>query len=289
MSIVEKKSTFENLTLGKKLCNEIFTNICEFAKTTDSTVDLMNYGNNLLMDYSVSYPLNISIGNCVENYTYGDEFINIPNYNHDTDVVKIKFGINVCGLSINFCKFLKNKTTKILYDFLENLESKLVKKMIDKNTTDDFAKFIENTMINKNLILLPNILCNHINQQSDFLPRDFYLNYKGFENEYENICYELEKGSVYNISIKFSLEPVKIIHVKSFLHEKINFIFDKSKSVSNLFKKIKNNKIFSSYNMNSSEKLGLKIMTDKNCIRNLPLLYSKNGIVFTYETTMIVE
>lgn len=289
MNIVKKKSTVENLIIGKQLCEKIFKSLSEFAKTTNITDELMDFGNNLLNDYSISYPLNISIGNCVENYTYADEYVNTSKYDIESDVVKIKFGIIVCGIDVIFCKFLKNKNTQILYDFLENLENKILKKMIDKNTTDDVVKFIENTIINKNLYLLPNILCKHTNQHSDFIPRNFYLNYKGFENDYENICYELEKGSIYNISIKFSSRPTDTCNFKSFLHEKINFIFDKSKSVSNLFKKIKHDKIFSSYYMTPSEKLGLKIMTDKKCIRNLPLVYSVNDIVFTYETTMIVE
>ena len=142
MNTITKKSNFENLIIGKQLCDEIFKNLSEFAKTTSSTIELMDFGNNLLNDYNVFYPLNISIGNCVENYTYGDEYINTPKYDIESDVVKIKFGLNICGIDVIFCKFLRNKNTQILYDFLENLEKKILKKMIYKNTTDDVVKFI---------------------------------------------------------------------------------------------------------------------------------------------------
>jgi hypothetical protein len=86
----------------------------------------------------------------------------------------------------------------------------------------------------------------------------------------------------------------KLLQHKSTIYDKYRQCIHKSKSVVNLYKKIKNLDIFSSYNFSNSEKFGINLLLSKSqnsekYIVNRPLQVSKDKIpIFNYEFTLSV-
>lgn len=276
----------KNLNNTNELCDTIFESIVKFAKETNNTKTLFEYGSQILQDYTVSYPLNISINECLDNYTIGSKDYIKETFDYTKDVIKIKFGIKAYNISVVYCRILENDNTRELCNFLKMIHERTILKFVPNGTTDEVKRFIESSLINKGIHLLPNVEC--CNTNSEF-PCSFYLNYKNLENDFVfDANYDLEAGQIYNMRLAFSLlEYPKYSTFESTIYKKIKYENLNSKSSSNFYKRTKSVDIFSSHNFNSSEKLGLKMMVNRGNVLNLPIKLYKN-IVFNYEFTVIV-
>jgi hypothetical protein len=199
----------EDYNTGKKICEKIYTVMCNKLRDSETmtTLELANYGLERLQKEcnercTVAVPPNVCLNNVISNYI-GQDTITSEH------VVKITLGVRV-GESIYIHGDTFTKSTEGIHDVctkaLDKIASKVKKKMVAENTTDDVRIVMEKYASLNNVQMVENCTSyeHHDGMIKGINSKYIIANYVKYYDDddivyHPNDCFDLEKGEVYTV------------------------------------------------------------------------------------------
>ena len=222
---MESESVLSSDTIAKyntsaAICSKVYKHLKELVISNQqrNIKNLCDIGNQMILtelstiykknkDKNIAFPICISLNNMISNHT-GEILDEIK----DTDIIKIKLGVSLCGcISILTETFIikKNKSIQRVINFLDDISEDILEMIKHEETVDEVRIFIESKCTEQIVFPIPN--CISYQQEKSFIKtfdsKYMILNYlaKYDMNDYllteQNINFEFEEDDIFTINL----------------------------------------------------------------------------------------
>lgn len=300
--INKRENVSDLIQLGNKL-------LIDECKSLSEKYNLKNFIKNI----KIGFPTCISLNNCSGYYVHENNYDKY-NYINKEDLVKIELGLNIDDcINIYGDSFYilpeKYEENKEMFNLLNKLEHKILKKMKVGKTNDDIKILIESLCTEYDSFPVENSLSfqhidNHIQTDES---KYIVTNYRKYYDEDDclivkpDICFDLEENEVFTINltlIKNKLDDSDHIytelhkpHIYKYNEYFHNFKLQSSKQFYSLIKKNHGTNPFSmiDYNDNIKNRIGFKESFDNGIINQYTILYNKEKLpIYFKKFTLMV-
>jgi methionine aminopeptidase len=313
----------EMYVTASNICKKVFNEVKDMIQSALvdnkclSILELQQYSNKKLLEEcnqvfkkekvkGIAFPTAISINECVSNYVHE------PNKNdkiNKNDLIKIEMGVNIGGCIVVLGETISNNDEDMVYiKFLDSLSKKVIEHIQPGQTNDDVRILVESKCTQLNCFPIENcmsyqVLDGHLRtEDSKYIVLNHQKYYDNDDNltVEPNLCFEFEKGEVYNINLTI-LPEQETEHVFKEFHSPHIYRFNEyfynvkmkcAKEFINKVKKTHGNNAFVLHNVIESnrDKLGFKECYENGLLEEYPVLYNKHHIKsYSKKFTVIVN
>jgi len=222
---MESESLLTSDTIAKyntsaTICSKVYKHLkgLVISNKERSIKNLCDIGNQIILtelstiykknkDKNIAFPICISLNNMISNHT--GEFLDSIK---DTDIVKIKLGVSLCGcISILTETFIitENEPIQRVISFLNDISEDILEIIKHQETVDEVRIFIESKCTEQIVFPIPN--CISYQQEQSFIKtfdsKYMILNHvaKYDMNDYllteQNINFEFEEDDIFTINL----------------------------------------------------------------------------------------
>lgn len=222
---MESESLLTSDTIAKyntsaTICSKVYKHLkgLVISNKERSIKNLCDIGNQIILtelstiykknkDKNIAFPICISLNNMISNHT--GEFLDSIK---DTDIVKIKLGVSLCGcISILTETFIitENEPIQRVINFLNDISEDILEIIKHQETVDEVRIFIESKCTEQIVFPIPN--CISYQQEQSFIKtfdsKYMILNHvaKYDMNDYllteQNINFEFEEDDIFTINL----------------------------------------------------------------------------------------
>lgn len=222
---MESESVLSSDTIAKyntsaTICSKVYKHLKELVISNQerNIKNLCDIGNQMILtelsiiykknkDKNIAFPVCISLNNMISNHT-GEIIDSIK----DTDIIKIKLGVSLCGcISILTETFIikENKPVQRVINFLDDISEDILEMIKHEETVDEVRIFIESKCTEQIVFPIPN--CISYQQEQSFIKtfdsKYMILNHlaKYDMNDYllteQNINFEFEEDDIFTINL----------------------------------------------------------------------------------------
>lgn len=323
---MESESVLTSDTISKyntcaEICGKVYKTLKELIVLNEerNIKNLCSIGNEMILselsviykkdkNKNIAFPVCISLNNVISNHT-GEIVVDIK----DTDIVKIKLGVALCGF-INILTetfvIIENEPIQRVINLLDNISLDILKIIKHQETVDEVRLFIESRCTEETVFPISNCISY---QQDQFFIKTIDSKYmvlnhipKYDMNDYlvtqQNINFEFEEDDIFTINltvipIEDDIEPN---HVKySILKDPTIYRMNESnynlklRSSREFYSKVKkehSNYAFEIKNYNSpKDKMAMRECTKNTLLESYDIITPHNNLtVISKEFTIIV-
>lgn len=304
------------------ICSKVYTHLKELVISNQerNIKNLCDIGNQMILtelstiykknkDKNIAFPVCISLNNMISNHT-GENVDSIK----DTDIIKIKLGVSLCGcISILTETFIikENKPIQRVIDFLDDISKDILEMIKHEETVDEVRIFIESKCTEQIVFPVPN--CISYQQENSFIKtldsKYMILNHlaKYDMNDYllteQNINFEFEEDDIFTINltvipIEDDIEPNQVKYRtldNSFIHRinETNYSL-KLKSSKEFYSKVKKEHSYYAFDIkkyldNPRDRMGISECKKHNLLDVYDITTVHNNLpVISKEFTIII-
>jgi len=324
---MESESVLSSDTIGKyntsaTICSKVYKHLKELVISNQerNIKSLCDIGNQMILtelstiykknkDKNIAFPVCISLNNMISNHT-GE----IVNSIKDTDIIKIKLGVSLCGcISILTETFIikENEPIQRVINFLDDISEDILEMIKHEETVDEVRIFIESKCTEQIVFPIPN--CISYQQEQSFIKtldsKYMILNHiaKYDMNDYllteQNINFEFEEDDIFTINLTVipledDIEPNQVkyrILDNSFIHRlnDINYSL-KLKSSKEFYSKVKKEHSYYAFDIkkyldNPKDRMGISECKKHNLLDVYDVTTVHNNLpVISKEFTIII-
>lgn len=324
---MESESVLSSDTIAKyntsaTICSKVYKHLKELVISNQerNIKSLCDIGNQMILselstiykknkDKNIAFPVCISLNNMISNHT-GEIVDSIK----DTDIIKIKLGVSLCGyISILTETFIikENKPIQRVINFLDDISEDILEMIKHEETVDEVRIFIESKCTEQNVFPISN--CISYQQEQSFIKtfdsKYMILNHlaKYDMNDYllteQNINFEFEEDDIFTINLTVipledDIEPNQVKYRtldNSFIHRinETNYSL-KLKSSKEFYNKVKKEHSYYAFNINKyldnpRDKMGISECKKHNLLDVYDVITPHNNLpVISKEFTIIV-
>jgi len=297
----------ENYSLASLICKSVFKKLKDLILTRNelSLKNLSLMGNQYILEMNgtIAFPTSISLNNYVSNYIYCD----LDKLIQEDDLVKIHLGVSVNNCIVQLGEtFLANGDSHEYIDFLDKVQTKVLKMIKHGETNDETRIMIESMCTFENVFPVENCISYEQDKSNLKVVDSKYLilNYTKYydTNDYliseENICYEFEQDEIYTIDLSIiensenKIEYINIEpHIYRFNECKVSLKLKSSREFLSKIKSLHSNFAFdiNPYKDNIKNRIGIKECIEKGLLEAYPIKLTKNKEnIFSKKFTIIV-
>lgn len=274
--------------VGSDICKNAFNSLCQKIKDGEKNISLLiDFTNSTLLNCNyhiiLVIPTTISIDNCVG--------YNVNGSIENNSIVKVEYAININGYIVSFGDTIllgESQKYKNYIKTLSKMQRIISKLMIQGETNDEVRIHLESLCTRNNCFPVENTISWEQKDKTLKTEESKYmiLNYKNKEDQ-ENMCFEFEKGEVYNINL--TIVPTNQEDHHSYIKElpqmyrfnNYHYLL-KLASSREFFNKIKSkhlNNVFYIKDYNTvRDRIGIKECWENGILDDYPVLYEKSGL-----------
>lgn len=324
---MESESVLSSDTIAKyntsaTICSKAYKHLKELVISNQerNIKSLCDIGNQMILtelsniykknkDKNIAFPVCISLNNIISNHT-GE----IVNSIKDTDIIKIKLGVSLCGcISILTETFIikENEPIQRVINFLDDISEDILEMIKHEETVDEVRIFIESKCTEQIVFPIPN--CISYQQEQSFIKtldsKYMILNHiaKYDMNDYllteQNINFEFEEDDIFTINLTVipledDIEPNQVkyrILDNSFIHRLNDTNYSlKLKSSKEFYSKIKKEHSYYAFDIkkyldNPKDRMGISECKKHNLLDVYDVTTVHNNLpVISKEFTIII-
>jgi methionine aminopeptidase len=324
---MESESVLSSDTIAKyntsaTICGKVYKHLKALVISNQERdiKNLCNIGNQMILselstiykknkDKNIAFPVCISLNNMISNHT--GEIVDLIK---DTDIIKIKLGVSLCGcISILTETFIikENKPIQRIINFLDDISENILEMIKHEETVDEVRIFIESKCTEQTVFPISN--CISYQQEQSFIKtldsKYIILNHqaKYDMNDYllteQNINFEFEEDDIFTINltvipIEDDIEPnyVKYCTLDGFIHRinETNYNL-KLKSSKEFYSKVKKEYSYYAFDIkkyldNPRDRMGILECKKHNLLDVYDIITVHNNLpVISKEFTIIIS